>query len=269
MTALLVAGVLAVGTALLVPAPGRLSAAALSGLPLPGRPLADGGPGPGGPAVAGRITARTDEDRLHRTAPWWACGGGAGVYLLIGGVLGLMAGVTVAVALTRMIRAAELPSARRRREELAAALPAVVDLVAAGLAAGAAPDRAIDQVGRAWGGTVEEDLVVLGRRLVLGADPVEVWRDLSADPHWAPLGRALTRATESGASLAPALRDLAQDLRRTRRAEAEGRARSVSTRAAAPLGLCMLPAFVLVGVIPMIVAGLGAAGLTELFGGGR
>lgn len=249
----LVAALLAVGIALLLPATRRVP-----GGTLPGRAGATGSGGSG----------RSDEgDRLHRTAPLWAAGGGVGVYLLVGGVPGALAGTVTAVVLTRVIRSAELPSARRRREELVAALPAVVDLVAAGLAAGAAPERALAQVGRAWGGVVEDDLSVLGRRLALGAEPVEVWRDLATDPQWGPVGRALARATESGASLAPALRHLAGDLRRTRRAESEGRARSVSTRAAAPLGLCMLPAFVLIGVIPMIVAGLGAAGMTDLFGG--
>lgn len=251
---LLVGVAVAVGVALLVPA---------------GRPVRMPGLGPGRPAPGqgGRGPRTADEDRLHRTAPVWALGGGAGVYLLVEGVVGLAAGLAVAALLARTIRAAELPSARRRREELAAALPAVVDLIAAGLAAGAPPDRALAQVGRAWGGAVADDLGVVGRRLSLGADPVEVWRDLAQDPHWASVGRALARATESGASLAPALRQLAGDLRRTHRAEAEGRARSVSTRAAAPLGLCMLPAFVLIGVIPMIVAGLGAAGMTDLLGG--
>lgn len=251
---LLVAACVAAAVALLVP-PGRTG-------PMPSLardPRTRGSRGD--PARA------EDEDRLHRMAPVWALGGGAGVYLLLEGVVGLVAGLVVAVLLTRMIRAAELPSARRRREELTAALPAVVDLIAAGLAAGAPPDRALVQVGRAWGGAVADDLGVLGRRLALGADPGEVWQDLAHDPHWAPLGRALARATQSGVSLGPALRQLAGDLRRTQRAEAEGRARSVSTRAAAPLGLCMLPAFVLIGVIPMIVAGLGAAGMTDLFGG--
>ena len=36
------------------------------------------------------------------------------------------------------------------------------------------------------------------------------------------------------------------------RSEAEARARTVGVRAAAPLGLCLLPAFVLVGVVPLV-----------------
>jgi hypothetical protein len=34
----------------------------------------------------------------------------------------------------------------------------------------------------------------------------------------------------------------------------EERARSVGVKAAVPLGLCLLPAFVLVGVVPLVVS---------------
>jgi hypothetical protein len=45
---------------------------------------------------------------------------------------------------------------------------------------------------------------------------------------------------------------LAEDLRRRDRADVESRARSVGVKAALPLGLCLLPAFVLVGVVPLV-----------------
>ena len=48
---------------------------------------------------------------------------------------------------------------------------------------------------------------------------------------------------------------LAADLARRARADVEDRARAVGVKAALPLGLCLLPAFVLVGIVPL-VAGL-------------
>ncbi len=45
---------------------------------------------------------------------------------------------------------------------------------------------------------------------------------------------------------------LAEDLRAVTRSEMEGRARAVGVKAAGPLGLCLLPAFVLVGVVPLV-----------------
>jgi hypothetical protein len=62
----------------------------------------------------------------------------------------------------------------------------------------------------------------------------------------------MARAVETGASVSDALRRLAEDLQAVSRSEAEARARTVGVRAAAPLGLCLLPAFVLVGVVPLV-----------------
>jgi uncharacterized integral membrane protein len=46
---------------------------------------------------------------------------------------------------------------------------------------------------------------------------------------------------------------LADELRERARADVETRARSIEVKAAAPLGLCLLPAFVVLGVVPMVV----------------
>ena len=70
--------------------------------------------------------------------------------------------------------------------------------------------------------------------------------------------RCVLRAVDSGASVADAMTRLAEDLRRDARARVEGRARAVGVKAALPLGLCMLPAFVLVGVVPLVVGSLSA-----------
>ena len=46
----------------------------------------------------------------------------------------------------------------------------------------------------------------------------------------------------------------ADELREQRRASARERARSVGVKTAAPLGLCFLPAFVLIGIVPTIIS---------------
>ena len=53
----------------------------------------------------------------------------------------------------------------------------------------------------------------------------------------------------------PTVERLAADLAGRARAETEERARAVGVKAAIPLGVCLLPAFVLVGIVPL-VAGL-------------
>jgi hypothetical protein len=104
-------------------------------------------------------------------------------------------------------------------------------------------------------GSATARLTGLIARVELGADPGEVWRLLSGDDVLAPLGRALARAHDSGASVVLAIDRLAGDLARDHRGVAEDRARAVGVKAAIPLGLCLLPSFLLVGIVP-VVAGL-------------
>jgi Flp pilus assembly protein TadB len=146
----------------------------------------------------------------------------------------------------------EPPAVRRRRERLAASVPQAVDLMAACLAAGLSPGAALDQVAAAVTPPLADELDALSARLRVGVDPVTVWRDLSRHPQLDGLGRTVSRAVESGSSVAEAMLRLAEDLRRDTRAQLETRARAVGVKAALPLGVCLLPAFVLVGVVPLV-----------------
>jgi pilus assembly protein TadC len=57
--------------------------------------------------------------------------------------------------------------------------------------------------------------------------------------------------------VAEAVRVLADEARRSDRSERLERARRVGVRTAAPLGLCFLPAFLLVAVVPTIIGLIG------------
>jgi Flp pilus assembly protein TadB len=176
-----------------------------------------------------------------------------GGWAFVGGPLGALAGVVVAAVSWHVLGRAEPPAARRRREQLARELPVGVQLLGSCLAAGAAVGPALALVADALPGPLADELSRVHHRLELGLDPARVWRELGAHPQLGPLGRTLGRAHESGASVAAAVDALADDLRNRARAEVEERARSVDVRAAAPLGACFLPAFVLLGVVPLVV----------------
>jgi glutamine synthetase len=129
--------------------------------------------------------------------------------------------------------------------------------MAACLGAGLSPTSALDYVAEAVGPPAHDELVAVSARLRLGVDPGTVWRDLAHHPQLGGLGRALARAVESGASVADAMERLSDDLRRATRADVENRARAVGVKAAVPLGVCLLPAFVLVGVVPLVAGAVG------------
>lgn len=207
---------------------------------------------------------REPEDSLlrrHRTVLALACGGGAWVFL--GGAVGVAAGAVATVFAWRFLGRLQSPESRRRAASIEADLPGALDLLVAGFLAGLSPGPALALVAEALPGDVGDEFAAIRRRLDLGTDPATVWGELSTHPQLGPLGRALGRAHGRGASVVIAIQRLAEELREQAGARVEGQARSVSTRAAAPLGACFLPAFVLLAIVPL-VAGL-LSGL-QLFG---
>lgn len=236
---------MSVAHSLLTLAAAGAAAGAVAAL-LPGRPR-----GPAAqPREAAPATSASRELPVLQVAASAAVGLGASV--LLGGLLGLAGGLVAGVGCWRLVGRMESPAVRRRRERLAAAVPHVVDLMAACLAAGLSPTAAVEQITEAVEPPVRDELAALSARLRLGVDPVTVWNDLAGHPQLGGLGRSLARATVSGASVADAMQRLADDLRRSARADVESRARSVGVKAAVPLGVCLLPAFVLVGVVPLV-----------------
>ncbi|HWL60638.1 MAG TPA: type II secretion system F family protein [Microbacteriaceae bacterium] len=73
-------------------------------------------------------------------------------------------------------------------------------------------------------------------------------------PDLARVEAALAVATAAGAPVAELLRAEADEARRAAIAEAETRAERLSVTLMLPLGVCVLPAFVLLGVVPLLVA---------------
>ncbi len=196
-----------------------------------------------------------ERDWLRRGRPLWVVLAGAAAGVFLGGTAGAVGAPVAAVAAWLVIERSE-PAHRRRDAALARRdLPHLVGLLADALRSGQPPDDALAVVAGALPGPAAARLAELVPRLRLGVDPGQVWRDLAADPALGPLGRALARAHRTGAPVVPAVERLAQELARAARAETEDRARAVGVKAAVPLGLCLLPAFVLIGIVP-VVAGL-------------
>jgi Flp pilus assembly protein TadB len=182
---------------------------------------------------------------------------GVGTLALVAMPLGPAAAVVATLTCWVVTGRMEPPAARRRRERMEAAVPHVVDLLSACLAAGLSPPAAVDAVATSVDDPARAELLAVAARLHLGVDPVTVWRDLSRHPQLGALGHSIVRATDSGASVADALLRLSDDLRRRLRSDVEARARTVGVKAAVPLGVCLLPAFVLVGVVPLVAGSLG------------
>lgn len=192
---------------------------------------------------------------IRRWRPVWAALAGAGAAAVLGGPAAPLAAGVGAVVVWVVAGRVEPPGVRRRREEVRRDLPHVVTLFGAALRSGAAPASAIDLVGRALPGAAADRIAAVAARLELGGDPVAIWSSLADDPALGPLGRTMARTHRSGAPVVAAVEALSEELSRRARGEVEDRARAVGVRAAVPLGICLLPSFLLLGIVPL-VAGL-------------
>jgi len=176
------------------------------------------------------------------------------VCLVLGGVVGLGAGLAAAAAADRGLRALEPAATRRDRERRAVELPLLLDLLGVCLQAGMPMVAALETVGRALPGPFSTDLEVVAGLQRLGSTPAAAWADLAQDADLAPVARAVSRSAESGSRLAAAFERLAAERRSALAANAEARARRAGVLAMAPLGLCFLPAFVCLGIVPIVLS---------------
>jgi pilus assembly protein TadC len=91
--------------------------------------------------------------------------------------------------------------------------------------------------------------------LTLGADPATAWSDpdRSGDQRIEALLRLARRSASSGTALAQGVAELAEQSRLDARDAAQAAAERASVLIAGPLGLCYLPAFLCLGIVPVVV----------------
>lgn len=181
-------------------------------------------------------------------------GGGTAVLLvlLIDGVLGLFLGLTVGAALVLLLGQR---APRPDTAQLAAELPDALEFLAICLEAGQPMPAAVTTVAEVSPTATRKVLREVAAQLRLGRAGPESWQFLRSHPVWGAAAAEIARAERSGASLTGALRVHAEDARHDFRESALKAARTVGVKSVVPLMACFLPAFMLIGVVP-IVAGL-------------
>ena len=202
---------------------------------------------------APRPGERRPRERLS-LRPVAVVGVGLGAWLFVGGSLGPVAGAAVAALSWRVLARVEAPSSRREREEVERTLPHLIDLYAATLRSGADPVAGLAQVCAALPGPASRRLAPVVERARWGAVGIEAWAAVADDEALAPLARAMVRSQTSGASVVQTVERLADELERESLGRAEDAARRVGVSAAVPLGVCLLPAFLLLGVVPTVAS---------------
>lgn len=143
---------------------------------------------------------------------------------------------------------------RRRRLWLVSDLPSACDLLAVCLDAGLPLRRAGTVVADAMPGPVAEDLGRVAGLVAAGHHEPDAWRSLADSEPWRRLVTDLARSVDSGAAVSDVLHHHAEEARVAAELAREVRARTAGVRSVLPLMLCFLPAFFLVGVVPLIAS---------------
>ncbi|MFC3964044.1 type II secretion system F family protein [Nocardia jiangsuensis] len=144
------------------------------------------------------------------------------------------------------------------------AVASVFDLLAACLRAGLPLANAARAVAPTGPPGVATALRRAAELLALGAEASTAWQRAAAECANRPgaeeidaLARLARRSARSGASLATAVTELADQRRAAVEDAAAARAERAGVLIAGPLGLCFLPAFLCLGIVPVV---LGLAG---------
>jgi len=172
-------------------------------------------------------------------------------------VFGLVAASVTVPARTARRR----PWRRRRSVSVDPEVPQLLDLLAAGSSAGLSAELALRRAAEVMTGSLGRDL----RDLFARSDAGARWRDeleiYAAGADSRDLRRAVTvldRTERLGASLADACADLAASVRADRRAARLERARTAPVKMLFPLVFLILPAFLLLTVVPVLLSTVGA-----------
>lgn len=137
-------------------------------------------------------------------------------------------------------------------------LPEVVDFLLAALRAGLSVRAAVAATAVWLTGPIPEAFAQIGRRVELGAPLADELDQLPLrlGEVARPVGRVLVAAVRYGTPVIPALERVADAARLDRRRHIETEARRVPVKLLFPLVACVLPAFALLTVVPVLVGHL-------------
>jgi pilus assembly protein TadC len=164
-----------------------------------------------------------------------------------GAVLGIGLGVGVALGWPRLAARRAVP----RPDPLSEA--GAWDQMAACLRAGLPLERSVRAVVPVLPAAAGDALGRVADLLVLGADPATAWAPALDQPSTARLARAARRSARSGSAVAAVAEAHAVDVRAEAADAMAARAERAGVLVTGPLGLCFLPAFLALGIVPVVV----------------
>jgi tight adherence protein C len=220
-------------------------------------------------AAWGMLAARPLAQRAHRAVPVarlaalgarphaprpWSAWGERARHVVARLVQKARTGVVGRVARSFAVR----KRTRAGDAELARELPVVLDLLGVAVGAGCTPYLAVEVAARWSPASIAAPLAAVLRACALGVSFDAALDDAArVTPVLRPVADALLASDRLGAPVGPVLARLADEERTALRRRAEANARRIPVRLLFPLVFLVLPAFVLLTVVPGLAAGLG------------
>lgn len=183
---------------------------------------------------------------LAPAAVGWAAGGATGAVVAAGAAAA--AGWALRHATTRV-----------GDETDTAALAGAWELLAVCLRAGLPVATAVGAAAAPLAGAAGRELRRVAGLLELGADPGRAWHSAQARPALSGFARAAARSAGTGSALAQVARAESDRIRAGLVDAAEARAQRAAVLITGPLGLCFLPAFLVLGIAPVVIGLAGEA----------
>ncbi len=186
-------------------------------------------------------------------------------------VAGTVAGVVVLTPMPTAIvaavfvlvrRIAPIRAARRRRNDAERALPDALDLLVLGIQTGLTPKQAIAELAVSAPESVRSAFASTVHRCERGQSFADALTALpeTLGPGATGLADVIATSDRYGLPIGPVLDQLTTEARDSRRRLDQAAARKLPVRLSFPLVVCTLPSFVLLGIVPAVIAALSSLG---------
>lgn len=181
-------------------------------------------------------------------------------------VLGPLPTAGIALAIASRPRIRLHLAARASRRAVDAALPEAIEMLILVVHAGMTPHQAVVMLAERAPRPIQPAFAEVRRRITRGAPLADAIGALPEvlGPGAATVADTLAMAERHGTPIGHALEQLSLDVRERRRRRAEAEARKLPIRMSFPLVACTLPSFVLMAIVPAVMAALASLDDTGL-----
>jgi tight adherence protein C len=181
-------------------------------------------------------------------------------------VFGPLIALGVAIAIGCRPRIQRIRTAQAVRREIDATLPDAVEMLILVVQSGMTPHQAVEMLAERAPLPIRPAFAEVRHRVTRGAPLADA---LGALPELLGAGAnvvsdTLAMAERHGTPIGPALEQLSLDVRERRQRRAEAEARQLPIRMSFPLVACTLPSFVLVAIVPAVLAAMTSLGETGI-----